>query len=669
MKRHVISIVLVICLFLLIAQIKYVESCCPRGFQGYGPGGPICGGPVTPPKPPDPPKPRRPDQPPEPPTPKPPEPPTPKPPEPPQPSKPPTPKPPEPLQPPTPTTPSQPPAQPEQPPPITQQPNTAPTAPTSTGSAVSRPGLGSGLQPLLQSMESGVLASVVEPWEVWWTRNRDKYLSFREPIEWTKTVDQGGTKSVTIYPIYDELIKVLSDALADKNPYIAFRAAIALGKAEMTNNFSSIDILKKAHETDKRFFVRNNLLLGLGLTGDKSCVAVIKEVLQNKKGNPGLRRSYATLGAGYINDPEINKILNEILSDKNEDGEVKCCACLSLGNLKDNTAIPVLSSILNTPEAAKKEHAELRAYAALGLGRIGTKEVVDELKKFKPTVDKNIDVRCAVVIALGMTGLLEAQEAVKPFLMDRKDARVYGLAAISLAQLKDPKAYELISEALQKNKYKDADGLLVIALGLTGDDRAKTDLRKIFENKKSRFLLKSAAAIGLGLLKDTDAVPLITNVLNDDRQLNDVILTPYLILSLGMIHDPRGVEVLQKIWNKIDSNSITLDYHTNLAVALTMLGKKNDIVLPKVIEQVNQTKDGRLRSYAVHTLGLMGNRESAKIFVDAFKDNDTFVRFETIGAIGFLLDKNMINPINKVTANNVDIPLTIIAHILPIPVW
>jgi len=583
-----------------------------------------------------------------------------------------------------PSPPPPPPAQPTTPggPPVQPTPPGGGTPPRPAVPQRQRPSLGLGLQPLIQGSQA--FLGSVEPWEVWWTRNRDKYLSFREDIQWIKTVDEAGTKSVTVYPIYEELIKVLSDALSDKNPYLAFRATIALGKTkdiQISNNINIFDILKKTYDNDKRFSVRNNALLALGLSGDSSSAKIIKEVLQNEKPTPALTRSYAALGAGYIaSDSEIFKILKDIISDSRDDTEVRSCACLSLGNLKDVSAVPILGKLLNGT-GGRKEQWLVRAYAALGLGRIGTKEAMDELKKSTLTSEKESDVRAAVVIGLGMTGLSEAKEFIIPFLSDKRDPKICGLAAISLAQIKDTKSYELISEALQKNKSNDADGLMLIALGLTGQDKAKTDLRKILEDKKSRGLLQAAAAIGLGLLKDTEAVPIIVNILNDEKQLKDVIVAPYLILSLGMIpvrpgvtggQDQKGVEVLQKIWDKIESNSPLLPYHTNVAVALTMLGKRKEVVLPKLIQQANQTKNPLLRSYALHTIGLVGDRESSQVFVEAYKDNNTSVRFETIAGIGFLLDKNKINPLSKIAADNIDTSTLIMDHILvylPIPVW
>ena len=72
----------------------------------------------------------------------------------------------------------------------------------------SRPPLSIGIQPLLQTLQLGKLVGVVEPWEIWWSRNRNRYLNFKEQMEWIKVVDTGGTKSVSIYAVYDKLIKI-----------------------------------------------------------------------------------------------------------------------------------------------------------------------------------------------------------------------------------------------------------------------------------------------------------------------------------------------------------------------------------------------------------------------------------------------------------------------------
>ncbi|MFH1230487.1 MAG: HEAT repeat domain-containing protein, partial [Planctomycetota bacterium] len=674
-KLIIVGMLLLIGLFLLASEVQQLRSCCGGAMPPRPPAPPPPPNPQPPVKPPpnNPPQPPAPT--PKPPTPPPPTPATPKPPTPPTPA---TPKP------PTPTTPTTAPAAPAAPTapapapspegPTAPQPTNPPESTTSpyTTPAQPRPSLSEGLMPLIRSLKSGAssFVGVVEPWEVWWTRNRDNYLSFRESIEWVKVVDNSGSKSVTVYPGYEEALKILGEAVSDKNHYIAFRAAIALGKTINTKtnpvSVNVIETLKKANETETRYFVKNNILLGSSLSGDNSFVNLMKQVAQDKP-TPPLRRAYAILAMGTItDDPELPKIMRNILTEKDDD-EVKSCACLSLGNLKDASAVPILGKLLNGADG-RKEHSVVRAYAALGLGRIGTKEALNELKRPTPTSERDIDVLSAIVIALGLTGSPDAKDSILPFLTYKSDAILRGIAAISLAQIKDAKSYELISEAFQKNKSNEADGLMLLALALTGDDKAKADLRKVLDNKKSRTLLMAAAAVGLGILKDNEAVPTIVNMLNDERQLNNIVVAPYLILSLGMISaeggsasggqdSTKGVEVLQKIWDKIETNSSLIPYHTNLAVALTLLGKRNELVLPKINQHLKQTQNNLLRSYALHTLGLVGNKESVQAFVEAYKDDNTYIRFETMAGLGFLLDESKTSPLNKITENNIDMPM------------
>src|SRR3989339_1354966 len=305
--------------------------------------------------------------------------------------------------------------------------------------AAQRPPLGVGIQPLIQSIQS--LASVADPWEVWWSRNRDKYLTFREQIQWTDIIDQGGTKSYAVSPIYDALINTLADSVGDKDPYLAFRAAIALGKVQDSQNPAvsspkAVEILKKAHEAETRSFVRNNVLFGLGLTSDNSIAGIIKDTLQNKNEKAAaLRRSYAALALSYMTtDPEVPKILSDIISTEKEDREVKSSCCIALGNLKAASAVLILGKIM-TGDGGKKEQAMIRSYAALGLGRIGTKEALEELKKIAPGTEKEEDVRVAAVTAMGMTGLPEAKDAILALLKD-KAQQVKGMACVALAQIK-----------------------------------------------------------------------------------------------------------------------------------------------------------------------------------------------------------------------------------------
>jgi HEAT repeat protein len=107
--------------------------------------------------------------------------------------------------------------------------------------------------------------------------------------------------------------------------------------------------------------------------------------------------------------------------------------------------------------------------------------------------------------------------------------------------------------------------------------------------------------------------------------------------------------------------------YTNLAIAMMKLTSREKMA-GELMKHCG-SKDATLRTYALRTLGLIGNKESAKAFVESYKDNNPEVRKATVTSIGFLMDKQPVNPIDRITADNIDLNLEIMNHLLPIPVW
>ncbi|MFA5793474.1 MAG: HEAT repeat domain-containing protein [Candidatus Brocadiia bacterium] len=542
--------------------------------------------------------------------------------------------------------------------------------------APQRPPLGPGIQPLIQSMKSGgsSLIGAVEPWEAWWTRNRDSFLNVHIPNEWVKVqATDGGTQSVTRFEVYDKLIGILSAVLADSDQFLSFRAAISLG---MAKDPVATAALKKAYPDEKKFFLRNNIVFAMGLSGDASCLDTVKEVLTTKT-EAVLSRCYAAAALGYINDPASVKALQEVAGQK-EDAELTCCALLSLGNLGDASSIPLLSGLLNPKDKSARKDARIKVHAALALARIGTGQITPEQRKVilaelaKAAPERERDTRAAVAIALGMLKAAESKDLLLNMLNSDGSRLVRGLAAVALAQSNVKNITEPISTAFQKSGEEEK-GLMMIALALAGDVKSKTKFSEVIQGRKDRVLTKGAAAIALGILKDKDAVPLLAETL---KKQNDPNLRPYVVLALGMIGDEKAVEPLAKEWAVADSESgqKNLDAlaYTNLAVALTMLGKRDDLVLPQLVKHCSKDAPEKVRIYALHTLGIVGNRDSVKAFVDAYEGEKTPSNLckSLVTGIGFAIDKNSMPIINRFTANNhFDIYMIIMDHLLPIPVW
>ncbi|HLD36838.1 MAG TPA: HEAT repeat domain-containing protein, partial [Planctomycetota bacterium] len=536
-------------------------------------------------------------------------------------------------------------------------------APKAVGVAptITRPSLDFGLQPRIQAMTLGTsnLLGIVEPWEVWWTRNRVRYLKFRTPVEFIKKSNDG---YVNIAKEYDEVFNLFNKALHDKDLYV--RVAAAQGLSKMGDNKVNA-ILKKAFYDENQLYVENNIIFAMGLMGDAVNAIVLKEIAVNKQ-ETEINRAYAILALGYVKSNEdVVKVLKELAS-KSDKPEVMASAALSLGNLKEASAVPILAKLIQSGlfYQGEKYDPKIRAYAALGLGRIGTKEAVAELKKSLDEKDKGVQ-EC-VAIALGTTKLTEAINPLSQLLADR-DLSVRGFAAISLSQIPDKAVYPLLLNAYQNAKTPQLDGMIVLAMGLNGDKRAIPELQKIITTKTKRPLLKGAAAIALGLLKDTSSTQIIMDLLD---KTTDPVLSAHLIMGLGMIGDSKALEMIKDKWEKVGDKTTNVAY-TNMAVALSMLGARDAVVMPIIRKHFDKKEMTALRQHALHSAGLIGGKDIVSDMVKLYDDEaNPQVRNYIISSLGFIVDVNEIPLIAKVTADNdYNVFMWIMEHLLPLPLW
>ncbi|MFH1228515.1 MAG: HEAT repeat domain-containing protein [Planctomycetota bacterium] len=538
----------------------------------------------------------------------------------------------------------------------------------------SRPPLSVGLQPRIESMRSST--GVAEPWEVWWTLNREKFLNFKQPIEWVSIKKtEGGTTSVVKSPVYEELLTVLKTALAEKDFTVVWNAALALGRS---GDPAVLESLQTAFKEAKQILVKDYSILAMGWLGDNAAIETLKPVATDKA-EQEVVRSHAVAALGYLKDPAVYGILKDISGDKenNKFADLQAAVAIAMGLTRDDSAVAALAALLNGSE---KISPKIRGYAALGLGRIANEEAFKELKKALNDRDK--EVRISVAMALGMVNVGPAGSANEPKkiqeelinLLKDKESIIRGLAAISLAQIAvrnkevmDMKAVvSALPKALKETRTAEGDGLVVLAMGILGDDSYKVEFKNIMEDRKKRQFLKAAVVVASGIMKDNSQAPALIAMLK--KQPNDPIMSPYIILALGMMGDEKAVEAIQSVWANVDKNVMSSAY-TNMAVALSMLGKRSEIVAQLV--QHTKGANETLKQYAFHTLGMLCDKESAKAFVDGYNNekSDTNKVYIVTG-IGLMLEKTSFPLIVEWTGNNnPEIATLIIDHLLPVPTW
>lgn len=516
---------------------------------------------------------------------------------------------------------------------------------------IPRPPSGTGLEPLVFNPPNPA-PNLFFAWEIWWIRNRLNYLPFKEPIVWDTISD--GEETVAVQT-HRKLLEGIADALKnDSNPAARAMAALAFGKFK---HKSGIRYLKAAL-ADKSFDVKNVVRLSLGLFQDASFVENFKEILFSKK-ESDITKAYAALALGYIKDKSSVETLQEVFKEKKVPKDIACATLVSLGNIGDKSVIPFLDKILNKP----KGDVQIRAYAALALGKIKDPEAVEILRK--SLKEKNPDIRASIAIAFGMIKSPDTKDDLVALFKKDKNSRVRQFAAISLAQLGDKSVYATLYKTATSSRGSfDVKAFAILALGLLGEQKETNKFIKEIVIKK-KPIIRPVAVLTLGLLKDKTAVPILLEILEKEQAIDPVSFL-YAIQALGLIGDKEAIPALEKLYKKAQEDiSMAAAVYNNLTVALTMLGKRKETldILHKQLKEKKASEVILLR--ALHGTAYIGDKSSIDYLLDFYKDEKNLtLRMYAMFALGFVLDKDKINPLYKITAdNNYYIWLNIMDHI------
>ncbi|MBI4833924.1 MAG: HEAT repeat domain-containing protein [Planctomycetes bacterium] len=531
---------------------------------------------------------------------------------------------------------------------IQETPKVPPRPPTSTG-----------LEPLVLNPPSPV-PNNFGMWEVWWIKNRLNYLPFKTPLVWDEEKPIGQDETIAVQQNKNKLIDRIAAVLKnDKVALTRAMAALALGK---TKNRNVVKHLKESLENDKEFFVQNVVCLSLGLTGDPSAVEDLRKIIFTKK-LISVTRAYAVLGLGYIKDNKSVETLKELLVLK--DGEkiekdIVCSALLSLGNLQEKAQIPLIEKILNN----SKLEEDIRSYAALALGRMGDAEAIPLLNTALKDAHKTPKLRASITIAFGLIKSPEAKNTLIELLAKDKIPTVRQFAVISLAQLGDKSAYNIILDVVKgKEIVLGLKEFAIIALGILGEEKACDTLRELLTKKNTPA--RSATVIALGLLKDKKSVPLLLEIL-EKEEFTDPVSWLYACQALGMIGDESAINAVEKIYQKAQKElAVAANVYNNLTVSLAMLGKRQEILETLHNRINNKELMPQFVLHALHGIAYIGDKSSLEKVMDFYDgEQNPDMRQYAMFAIGFILDTEKINPLYKITADtNYDIRLAILDHV------
>jgi HEAT repeat protein len=351
------------------------------------------------------------------------------------------------------------------------------------------------------------------PWSGWWWANQWRFLRVKSRMQVESGT--GGEKDRA----YEEITRFLGKALRNKYYDVRSAAALALGKARAEGHAKAVAaLLGSKHEE-----VRESALLALGMLGFKPAIPAMVGILEDKR-QPQSVRVNAAVGLGILGDTGAGDDLLGILGTEPTDAngmtvEIRAAACLALGLMKCEKAVAPLVRLIRDSEGDPR----LRAVAVTALGkfrastlRLEAGEVSASGTILEAMSGSNpYQVRRAAIMSLADVWYEGLGTNLFDLHRNDPDGWMRCLSLLVLAEkVEDPgleKAFHKRLKELLTGERVESRSLVnfaALAAGLSGYREAAGPLRTLFQESKKEET-RAAAAVGLGFLKDTDAIPLL----------------------------------------------------------------------------------------------------------------------------------------------------------------
>ncbi|MCB9831855.1 MAG: HEAT repeat domain-containing protein [Planctomycetes bacterium] len=271
------------------------------------------------------------------------------------------------------------------------------------------------------------------------------------------------------------------------------------------------------------------------------------------------------------------------------------------------------------------DHPRVRAEACIAIGRAGGEEQVAWLAPM--TKDRERDVRKAAIIGLGLLRQSAGLPYLQHILRDRGAQiieRAYAALAVGMVGDKDSAEF-LIDRLTTGTRVQEVDAALLYGLGLIeGDARARRYLEDYLNRGIADDVLRSVAAMGLGLQRDIESCESLLVALRDA----DVRVRRSAAIALGQLDYGSAY---RKEWDELeasiakDGGEVASDrvigelesYRARLRVKLEADEKKLDGLRDKVIDALAQDaledSDVMVRNFALIALGELGGERPLAI--------------------------------------------------------
>ena len=273
-------------------------------------------------------------------------------------------------------------------------------------------------------------------------------------------------------------------------------------------------------------------------------------------------------------------------------------ACICFAGSKKTENLKIIQAGL------KDESREIRELSARSLGILGVKSSAKNIKELLTDPSDSVKICAAVaLVKLGdKSGLVEIRKILS-----------------TVPKLSEtPKPVERV-RAMAKNTIRaQAAG----ELGNMKDTESIPLLKKMVEDDDGR--VADASLVALAKMGDTTGKKSFISALESTKQEVRAKAAEY----LGDIKDSAAIEPLRKRLTDWDKNA--------KCAAMVALGKLKDKQSIPAIREMLWDKDDDMKEKAAEALGYMGDTDLASAIKELLKDKNGFVRFAAVEALNKL---------------------------------
>jgi HEAT repeat protein len=315
-------------------------------------------------------------------------------------------------------------------------------------------------------------------------------------------------------------IPMMQDILLDDSLDDVARAHIAIGLAK-SGARSAVTKLRRT-VADSSPLVGYSSVIGLGLLADEDDQETLGLLLKvARDSSDGATRSFAMMALAEIGGADARAHLLKVLS-KGKLAEERAFAALAMGvngalhSDADQTVGSTLLTIYRT-----ERNLEVKCALALSLGLLREPTALTDLRSALQDDGKS-DLQGYAAIALGLLRDHPSAAALRGLVAQRRDPTLREKAAVGLALIGDPQGpIALARSAVDSSASKTLLSSSLRGLGLAGDSTTVEFLRDFVENTRRNHadVTRVAAVEALGFLADKDHLPLLSRLQESSNYL------------------------------------------------------------------------------------------------------------------------------------------------------